>query len=227
MVDPSLRPLGLERCQPVLPTRRRVADALSTYGVHVGSEQPQRPEGNAAACVVLRARAASAPALMQCRVVAIDGPGGAGKSTLAARVADGLDAQIICTDDFANWEEPLEWWPRLIEQVLDPLGRNQPGRYQRFDWDTRQLAEWREVPVAAFLVLEGVSASRAAFAPYLSLRVWVSTPRRERLRRGLERDGLGALSLWQEWMAQEDDYIAAEHPDEHADLSVSGITPVT
>lgn len=93
-------------------------------------------------------------------------------------------------------------------------------------WETCQLAEWREVPVAAFLVLEGVSASREAFAPYLSLR-WVSTPRRERLRRGLERDGLGALSLWQEWMAQEDDYIAAEHPDERADLHVSGITPVT
>ena len=119
----------------MLRTRLRAADALSTYGVTVGSEQPQRPESNAATCVVLRARAAPAPALMQCRVVAIDGAGGAGKSTLAARVAEGLDAQIICTDDFASWEEPLEWWPRLIEQVLDPLGRNQPGRYQRFVGD--------------------------------------------------------------------------------------------
>ena len=111
------------------------------------------------------------------------------RRTLASEVAQALHAQIVCTDDFASWEEPLEWWPRLIDQVLDPLSRDQPGRYQRSDWNIRQLAEWHDVPVAPFLVLEGVSASRAAFAPYLALCVWVRTPRQQRLRRGLERDG--------------------------------------
>ena len=159
---------------------------------------------------------------MRCRVIAIDGPGGAGKSTLAARVAVALDAQVVCTDDFASWEEPLEWWPRLIEQVLEPLSKNHPGRYQRCDWDTRQLAEWHEVPVAPFLVLEGVSSSRAVFTPYLTFRVWVETPRQERLRRGLERDGQDAIDLWRDWMAREDAYVAAERPRERADLVVSG-----
>jgi uridine kinase len=162
---------------------------------------------------------------MQSRVVAIDGPGGAGKSVLAAKVAAALNAQVVCTDDFASWERPLEWWPRLIEQVLGPLSRNQPGRYQRSDWDTRQLAEWHDVPVAPFLVLEGVTSSRAAFAPYLAFKVWVETPREERLRRGLGRDGQDALELWHEWMAREDAYIADERPDEHADLVVRGFTP--
>jgi uridine kinase len=160
---------------------------------------------------------------MRCRVVAIDGPSGAGKSTLAARVAAILPAQVVCTDDFASWEEPLEWWPRLIEQVLDPLSRNQRGRYQRFDWPTGRLAEWHEVPVASFLVLEGVSASRAAFARYLAFRAWVETPREERLRRGLERDGQHAAGLWREWMAPEDAYIATEHPERRADLVVPGV----
>jgi uridine kinase len=80
------------------------------------------------------------------------------------------------------------------------------------------------VPVTPFLVLEGVSASRAAFAPYLAFRVWVSTSRQERLRRGLERDGQDAIALWREWMAREDEYIAAERPHERADLIVSGWT---
>lgn len=162
---------------------------------------------------------------MRCRVVAIDGPGGAGKSTLATQVAAALTAQVVCTDDFASWEQPLGWWPRLIEQVLGPLSRNQAGRYQRFDWDTRQFAEWHDVPVAPFLILEGVSSSRDAFAPYLAFRVWVKTPGEERLRRGLQRDGQDAVGLWQAWMAQEDAYIVAEHPDERADLVVSGVTP--
>ncbi len=164
---------------------------------------------------------------MKCRIVAIDGAGGAGKSTLARHVATRLGAQIVCTDDFASWQHPFEWSSRLIEQVLDPLSHNQPSRYQRSDWDTRTLAEWHDVPVAAFLVLEGVSCSRAAFAPYLAFRVWVNTPREERLRRGLERDGQDAIGLWREWMAREDEYIDAERPQERADLVVSGRTDTT
>jgi hypothetical protein len=70
-----------------------------------------------------------------------------------------------------------------------------------------------------------VSSSRAAFAPYLAFRVWVKTPREERLRRGLKRDGPGALDLWREWMAREDAYIAAERPQKRADLVVSGVMP--
>jgi uridine kinase len=66
--------------------------------------------------------------------------------------------------------------------------------------------------------------SSPAFAPYLAFRVWVKTPRQERLLRGLERDGQDALGLWREWMAREDEYIAAERPQERAELVVSGLT---
>jgi hypothetical protein len=92
---------------------------------------------------------------MSCKVIGIDGPGGAGKSTLAARTARLLnDAPVIHTDDFASWENPTDWWPRLHDQVLLPLSRAQPGRYQRYDWDNHQLAEWHEVPMGEYLVLE-------------------------------------------------------------------------
>jgi cytidylate kinase len=181
--------------EPQLPYRGGMAQDASSGADTVA---------DTAALVVQRVRGVDVSAPMQCRVVAIDGPGGAGKSTLASQVAVALDAQVICTDDFATWEQPLEWWARLIEQVLRPLSNNQPGRYQRSDWSTRQLAEWHDVPVAPSLVLEGVSSSRAAFASYLAFRVWVRTPREERLRRGLERDGHGARDLWREWMARED-----------------------
>jgi len=46
-----------------------------------------------------------------------------------------------------------------------------------------------EVAPAEFLVLEGVSASRGAFRPFLAYAIWVETPRAERLRRVLARDG--------------------------------------
>jgi uridine kinase len=124
--------------------------------------------------IVREIEGSAAPDGMVTRVIAVDGPGGAGKSTLAARLAAALgNAPVIPTDHFASWDNPLDWWPRLIEQVLEPLSANQAARYQRYDWETRKLGEWREVAPADFLVLEGVSASREAFRPYLAYRIWV------------------------------------------------------
>lgn len=168
-------------------------------------------------------RAKTPPVPMRTRIVAIDGLGGAGKSTLAARLSQLVAlGRIVHTDDFASWEEPIEWWPRLLAQVLEPLGRNEAAHYQRFDWERRELAEWHEVAPGGVVLLEGVTASRAAFRPYLTFSIWVETPRNERLRRGLIRDGEGALGQWEEWMAAEDAYVAAERPVERADLVVAG-----
>jgi uridine kinase len=169
-------------------------------------------------------RLAPAPPPMTTSVVAIDSGGGAGKSTLAARLALHLGgAPIVHTDDFASAEIPLDWWPRLIEQVLAPLAAGQPPRYQRYDWDKRRMAEWIELPAAPpFLILEGVSSIRLAFEPYLAYRIWVETPPAERLRRGLERDGAAAEPQWHSWMAQEDAYRHREDPLGRANLIVDG-----
>lgn len=156
-------------------------------------------------------------------MLAIDGPGGAGKSTLAARVSEALGGvPVVHTNDFASWEHQFDWYRRLLDQVLHPLADGGRIRYQRFAWDRNTLTEWHEVPVSAFLILEGVSASREAFRPFLTASVWIHTDRAERLRRGLDRDGAEAFPLWQEWMAGEDDYVAREQPDGRVDLVISG-----
>lgn len=139
------------------------------------------------------------PRLGATHLVAIDGPGGAGKSTLAARLAVACHAQILHTDDFASWENPFNWWSRLDEQVLGPIAADQVGRYQRYDWNRRALAEWHTVAPGGVLILEGVSSARAAARGRLSLSVWVETPRHIRLARGLARDCSEAEKLWEQW----------------------------
>lgn len=75
------------------------------------------------------------------RLVAIDGPGGAGKSTFASLLAHELGgAPVVHTDDFATAENPINWWPRLREQVIEPLATGGAARYQRDGADV--LADW-------------------------------------------------------------------------------------
>lgn len=155
-------------------------------------------------------------------LVAIDGCGGSGKSTLAAYLTGEIpNAVIVHTDDFASWDNPIDWWPRLREQVLEPLARDETARYQRYDWGERRLMEWHEV-VAPVVILEGVSSTRREFLPYLAFTIFVTCPREVRLRRGLERDGDGALPLWEQWMAAENAYLEEHRPMERAHVVISG-----
>ncbi|MCU1524261.1 MAG: hypothetical protein JWO18_1155 [Microbacteriaceae bacterium] len=165
---------------------------------------------------------AQPPDGMTTTIIAIDGFGGAGKSTLAAAIAERVTADIVHTDDFSSWDVPLDWWPRLRDQVLIPLSRNQGARYQRYDWGTRALAEWIELAPGGLVLIEGVSSSRVAFRPFLSRSIWVDAPRETRLSRGLERDGVGAREQWRRWMADEDAWASEESPADHADCTVSG-----
>lgn len=171
--------------------------------------------------IVEAIRVSALPAGMRTHIVAIDGLGGAGKSTLAERLARELDAPIVHTDDFASWENPIEWWPDLIEKVLRPIAAGRPARFRPTSWGgpTRpQIA----IRPGNFVVLEGVSASREAFRPFLAFSIWVETPQDVRLRRGLDRDGEQARADWARWMAEEDAYVEREQPSARADVVLRG-----
>jgi uridine kinase len=160
-------------------------------------------------------------------IVAIDGLGGSGKSELAARLADALgDARVVHTDDFARPNVRGWDWQRMSAQVLAPISRNEPGRYQRYDWSTDRLAEWHEVPVGGTLVVEGVSALRNELGRYWDLAIWVTAPYEVRLERGVQRDGEAMRSQWTDvWMPDEQEYLEAQRPDEKADVIVDGTRP--
>lgn len=157
------------------------------------------------------------------RIVAVDGPGGAGKSVFAERLSKALhNAPIVPTDDFATGEPAQDWWPRFQRQVLEPLLAGKPARYQRYDWKRGALAEWRELPPAAAVIVEGVSSARRAATPYLALAVWVHAPRAVRLTRGLQRDGEAARPTWRRWMAEEDTHFRSDGTIARCELLVDG-----
>ena len=161
------------------------------------------------------------------RILGIDGPAGAGKSTLAARVAAATGSPVIGIDDFVGWTDldpaGTSWWPRLEAEVLEPFLAGRPIAYRRRDWygdpdGLGLLPEPVRFDPSPLLVLEGVSVTRRALAARLALRVWVDAPEDIRLARGLDRDGEHQLDHWLRWQALETEFFLEDGTRDRADL---------
>lgn len=163
------------------------------------------------------------------RLVAVDGPAGAGKTTFAGRLAGAVRAAgarvaEVHSDHLLNgWGDMLTFWPRLEECVLGPVRRGEPGAYRRYDWYAGAFEpRWRPVPVPDVLILEGVTSGRASIRPELTMLVWVWAPPEARLARALARDGAAIRAELLAWMGAEAAHFAADRPAEYADVRVDG-----
>lgn len=159
------------------------------------------------------------------RIVGVDGPSGSGKSFLAAQLSTLLTAPIIEIDDFVSWECFAGWWPRFDEQVLTPLLAGRDAHYQARDWSDwygSSLGEWKTQPWSPTIILEGVTCTRRETIGRLAYAVWVEAPADLRLARGMARDTSfsGKEELWERWMAEEEEFFAADGTRGRADIII-------
>lgn len=167
--------------------------------------------------------------------IAVDGHGGSGKSTFAQLLSEKLEAQLIRTDDFAGWDNPLNWWPFVIERVFEPIKNGvKTLSYPRSKWWENHYPEpVTDQPVTSIMILEGVSSSRKEFRDYISLSIFVDTPKKVCLQRGVERDGGTGKTkeelsaIWEEWFKEEDEYMQRDNPKANADIIIDGTRPFT
>lgn len=174
------------------------------------------------------------PSVGQVKFIAIDGHGGSGKSFTARYLAKKLHAQVIHTDDFASWENPVNWWPDVVQKVFEPIRQGAAAlSYPRTKWwDNHHPVPAVDEPVTDIMILEGVGALRKEFRPYISFGVFVDTPIDICYARVVERDKSTGESaekieqLWNRWLKAEREYMETHEPKEAANVIIDGSRPL-
>lgn len=166
---------------------------------------------------------AAAPHCDEVVVIALDGPSGAGKTTLASGVELALaptgPVAVVHMDHlYPGWDGLARAPELLTTQVLEPLARGQRAAYRIWSWVREEWGGTREVPPCRFLVVEGCGSSVQPAGRYAAVSVFVDADVALRLRRGIERDGEAYRPQWQRWADQEAALFTADATRERADL---------
>lgn len=166
------------------------------------------------------------PACGDVTVVAIDGPSGAGKTSLANAVAErlraaGRDVTVVHVDTLVPGWDGLAAVPGLLaEQLLEPLSRGRRAAVRRWDWALDVWGEQHTVAPPEVLVLDGCGSSARPAGDWASLRVWVDAPVAQRYSRAMARDGEAFAPHWERWAAQERELFARDGTRARADVVV-------
>lgn len=160
----------------------------------------------------------------QMTVIGIDGHSGSGKSSLACGLASiDNDVAVVHTDDLAWHHSFFDWGDLLIEHILRPLRRGGSAvSFRPPAWTQRQRAGAIEIPAGTRVVIvEGVGSCRREIRPLLDAIAWIHV-RPEVGQRRLIAKGLDTDEFRNDWMTQENRFLAEDQTWQYADLWVAG-----
>ncbi len=153
-------------------------------------------------------------------IVLVDGRSGSGKTELArAIVQQKPELQLVRMDDlYPGWSGLQAGSQHVHDFVIADAVR----RWQRWDWADDAPAEWHVLDQNRPILIEGCGALSRANRALAAHAVWVELDEPTRRARVLERDGDSWIERWDDWAAQEQDFIDHENPRDLADTVISG-----
>ncbi|WP_143014711.1 uridine kinase family protein [Glycomyces harbinensis] len=164
-------------------------------------------------------------------MVAVDGRGGSGKSTLTDELARHLPGfTIMHGDDY--WEPSQDsefgWFneDRFHHDVVEPLSKGQRRlAYRPYIWESEPHLRSQELVVDAGIAIE------RCYSIGLPLdwdyTIWVDATPELALERGIARDPHQAEVWANLWLPREDAYIEREQPKTRADTVIDATLPFT
>ncbi|MGO4229915.1 aminodeoxychorismate synthase component I [Arthrobacter sp. YAF34] len=158
-------------------------------------------------------------------IIAIDGRSGSGKTTLAielaARLREHHKVSLFHLEDiYPGWNGLTAGIERYATTVLSPLRRGEPAEWVSWDWERHYDGEIRTTRPAEIVLVEGVGAAAEAARPLLDAVIWADSSASDRRARALSRDGETYEPFWDQWAAQEAQWLAADDVPGRADVHV-------
>lgn len=156
-------------------------------------------------------------------IVAMDGRSGCGKSTIAHKVGDKLDAVVVKADDFYAGGTPKQWenmsaaekmdfvidWKRLRKQAIEPLRAGKNAEWPTFNWLTQQGLSKTIIKAQPndIVIVEGIYSARPELDDVIDYSILVHVKdETERLKRLNDREGEDKINAWQEVWEESEDY---------------------
>jgi uridine kinase len=167
------------------------------------------------------------------KACAIDGPGGGGKSTLAAQLGEELGATVISMDSFILPESKYRVsaiaknydLDRFYEEVTEPLLDGKDINYRVMDLSTGTLGAQRvNIPFGRPVIVEGVYSMELSFRDSYDFTIFVDAPKEALMARAFSLE-IGSKSWLDKWLEGEETYFVAQHPKLAATLVLDGTKP--
>lgn len=160
-------------------------------------------------------------------IMAIDGPAGSGKTTLANSLLLVLSPQMTTTVIHMDWLYP-GWDDALGSTLTETLlwltqshKERRDLRFSTFNWATNAFDPPHTVPSTDLLILEGVGSAQKAIEEELVTSIWLDLDPQIGFQRVIDRDGQSITSQMQKWLLHQEQHFMTDKTKERCEFVLS------
>ena len=163
------------------------------------------------------------PRLGNTRLILIDGPAGAGKTTLATKLSIEFSAQVIHLDSlYDGWENALT--QTLTDNLIALCKSIQNGDTHSlpiYNWSKMIYEGYSKIEPTNTLIIEGVGAGQSAIREYATALIWIEIEPELGFSRVIARDGDSIAEQIKVWQEREAAHFEKEQTRKFADFHYS------
>ena len=160
-------------------------------------------------------------------LLAIDGPAGAGKTTLAAKLEAeySVDStvRIIHMDDLYNgWNDGLgQSLTDTLQAITTAYLSGNQCTVKVFNWHLMNFDREEVIAPTDYLILEGVGAAQKVVRDAGAITYWLDIDAETGLQRVLARDGAHIEEEMRQWQIQQSIHFAKDQTRENCEIKLT------